>query len=174
MAGGGGGGGGGGSAPAAVSNIPRFAYVANQGSQTVSIYTVDAQTGQLRPNGYVTVGASPLSVTVDPSGRYAYVSNSNATVSQYTIGAAGALAPMTPATVPAGVAGTTSITVDPSGRYAYVANGGVGVYQYTIGATGALTPMTPATVAAGTNPVSVRSEERRVGKECRSRWSPYH
>src|SRR5260370_41060077 len=23
-------------------------------------------------------------------------------------------------------------------------------------------------------PVSVRSEERRVGKECRSRWSPYH
>ena len=23
-------------------------------------------------------------------------------------------------------------------------------------------------------PVEVRSEERRVGKECRSRWSPYH
>ena len=23
-------------------------------------------------------------------------------------------------------------------------------------------------------PVSLRSEERRVGKECRSRWSPYH
>ena len=22
--------------------------------------------------------------------------------------------------------------------------------------------------------VSLRSEERRVGKECRSRWSPYH
>ena len=22
--------------------------------------------------------------------------------------------------------------------------------------------------------VSARSEERRVGKECRSRWSPYH
>ena len=27
-----------------------------------------------------------------------------------------------------------------------------------------------ATVA----PTSARSEERRVGKECRSRWSPYH
>src|SRR5438034_10236313 len=24
------------------------------------------------------------------------------------------------------------------------------------------------------NPVFTRSEERRVGKECRSRWSPYH
>ena len=23
-------------------------------------------------------------------------------------------------------------------------------------------------------PVQPRSEERRVGKECRSRWSPYH
>ena len=24
------------------------------------------------------------------------------------------------------------------------------------------------------NPGAKRSEERRVGKECRSRWSPYH
>ena len=24
------------------------------------------------------------------------------------------------------------------------------------------------------NPINYRSEERRVGKECRSRWSPYH
>ena len=23
-------------------------------------------------------------------------------------------------------------------------------------------------------PLAARSEERRVGKECRSRWSPYH
>mgnify|MGYP006903150943 CR=1 FL=1 len=29
--------------------------------------------------------------------------------------------------------------------------------------------------AAGINGVGqLRSEERRVGKECRSRWSPYH
>ena len=25
-----------------------------------------------------------------------------------------------------------------------------------------------------TRPFHTRSEERRVGKECRSRWSPYH
>ena len=30
-----------------------------------------------------------------------------------------------------------------------------------------------ATVA-GTGAAGFRSEERRVGKECRSRWSPYH
>ena len=28
--------------------------------------------------------------------------------------------------------------------------------------------------ARGANLVITRSEERRVGKECRSRWSPYH
>ena len=27
---------------------------------------------------------------------------------------------------------------------------------------------------ASPQPSSTRSEERRVGKECRSRWSPYH
>ena len=26
----------------------------------------------------------------------------------------------------------------------------------------------------GSTDPSARSEERRVGKECRSRWSPYH
>ena len=27
---------------------------------------------------------------------------------------------------------------------------------------------------AGATKTGMRSEERRVGKECRSRWSPYH
>ena len=29
-------------------------------------------------------------------------------------------------------------------------------------------------VVFSAEPKTVRSEERRVGKECRSRWSPYH
>ena len=32
---------------------------------------------------------------------------------------------------------------------------------------------TPLSQADGA-PINARSEERRVGKECRSRWSPYH
>ena len=31
-----------------------------------------------------------------------------------------------------------------------------------------------AAPAAGAAAPAARSEERRVGKECRSRWSPYH
>src|SRR5215203_1719824 len=41
----------------------------------------------------------------------------------------------------------------------------------------ALARKVPAALAAGLQPilcVGERSEERRVGKECRSRWSPYH
>ena len=32
----------------------------------------------------------------------------------------------------------------------------------------------PLSMSLLTIPVAIRSEERRVGKECRSRWSPYH
>ena len=32
----------------------------------------------------------------------------------------------------------------------------------------------PPTVSGSLHVGHVRSEERRVGKECRSRWSPYH
>ena len=34
--------------------------------------------------------------------------------------------------------------------------------------------MAARTAAQRGHNVTVRSEERRVGKECRSRWSPYH
>ena len=36
------------------------------------------------------------------------------------------------------------------------------------------TPAMVKKIGKTTYKVHVRSEERRVGKECRSRWSPYH
>ena len=51
----------------------------------------------------VAAGPSPMAVTVDPSGRYAYVANGGGNnVSQYTIGADGSLTAMATATVAAG------------------------------------------------------------------------
>src|SRR5258707_5723302 len=35
-------------------------------------------------------------------------------------------------------------------------------------------PRTLQLALSGVRDLSIRSEERRVGKECRSRWSPYH
>ena len=157
--------GGSGTVTANVSNVavncvkhttPRFAYVANSNDNTVSIYTVNATTGQLRHNGYVVAGASPISVTVDPSGKFAYVANSNDnTVSIYTVNASTGALTSIGAAVAAGIS-PRSVTVDPSGKFAYVANiASNDISAYTINAgTGALTSI-GAAVAAGTSPISV-------------------
>jgi len=135
---------------------PRYAYVANAVSGSVSQYTIGANgaltpmTPASVPTG-TTATSSPWSVVVDPTGKYVYVSNSgDDNVSQYTIGAGGALVPMSPATVATGGDRPFVLTIDPAGLYAYVANfWDTTVSQYTIGADGALTPMTPATVTVG-------------------------
>jgi hypothetical protein len=105
--------------PVTTTIYPRFAYVANRLDNTISIYTVNASTGQLHHNGYVAAGTNPRSVTVDPSGRFAYAANEGSnTISVYSINqATGALTPGTPV-----AAGTwpNSVTVDPSGKFAYV------------------------------------------------------
>src|SRR5712692_5008509 len=80
---------------------PKFAYVANAGSNNVSAYTIDSTTGVLSPvpGSPFAAGSEPLSVAVDPSGKFAYVVNGNVipgSVSAYTIDSAtGALSPIT-------------------------------------------------------------------------------
>src|SRR3712207_9571675 len=53
--------------------------------------------------------------------------------------------------------GVLSGTPTAAGTYGFDVNGGNAQGQRTVRTT-----------------ITVRSEERRVGKECRSRWSPYH
>ena len=144
------------------TSVPEYAYVANYGDGTnpgtVSEYTIDATTGALTPitGSPVVTGVGPESVTVDPTGKYAYVADRSGGVSEYTIDATtGTLTPITGSPVAAGF-DPHSVIVDPTGKYAYVANHGGGVSEYAIdAATGALTPITGSPVAAGTNPSSV-------------------
>jgi len=133
---------------------PRFAYVATLDG--IAIYIVDVTTGQLRHNGYVATGGYP-SVTVDPSGRFAYSINGSNNISGYTIDASsGALTPL-PGSPFAAELGPFSVTVDPSGRFAYVANANSNnISGYTIDAsTGVLTPLPGSPFAAGSGPTSV-------------------
>ena len=104
--------------PLNLSSYPRFAYVANHTDDSVSIYTVNVATGQLRHSGYVATGTDPRSVTVDPWGKFAYVANQTSNnVSAYTLNATtGALTSVGPA-VAAGSA-PVSVTVDPAGKFA--------------------------------------------------------
>ena len=82
--------------------------------------------------------------------RNAYVTNFDDTVSQFDVGAGGALAAKSPATVPAGNA-PRGVAVSPDGKSAYVVNSIASgtVSQFDVGAGGALAAQSPATVAAG-------------------------
>jgi DNA-binding beta-propeller fold protein YncE len=65
--------------------------VTNKDENTISMYAVNAVSGQLRSLGYVLSGLYPFSITVDPSGQRAYVAN-RGVVSVFMIdGATGAL-----------------------------------------------------------------------------------
>jgi 6-phosphogluconolactonase (cycloisomerase 2 family) len=138
--------------------VSRFAYVPNAGDNTVSLYTVNGKTGQLRSNGYVLAGADPQQVTVDPSGRFAYVANEGSnSVSAYTINAStGALTPI-PGSPYTTEDSPVSVTVDPSGKFVYVANNESGnISAYTInGDNGALTPVPGSPFTSGEEPNSV-------------------
>ena len=67
----------------------KFAYVANSGSNDVSMYTINAATGVLSSIGAIAAGLSPSSIAIHPSGKFAYVTNSGSNnVSMYSIDAA--------------------------------------------------------------------------------------
>jgi 6-phosphogluconolactonase len=165
----------------AVDPAGKFAYVAGDGCDVedyVSVYTINPTTGALVSTG----PPVPLndeftdSVTVDPSGKFAYVASSGdvwdidfGSVLTYTINpTTGALTSTTGGINGTGINGTpeffNSVALHPSGKFAYAADGGAlppgsagglsSVSMYTINSTtGALTSM--GTIAAGTGPDSV-------------------
>ena len=63
-----------------------------------------------------------------------------------------------------GISGTTEIVHNPSYEMLFAEETKPGLEGYEVGQVSEL----------GAVNVMTRSEERRVGKECRSRWSPYH
>jgi 6-phosphogluconolactonase (cycloisomerase 2 family) len=125
----------------------KFAYVANDLSDNVSIYTIDATTGLLTFAGEIDAGLYPSSVAVDPFGKFVYVANYgdhlagiSGSVSTYAINPDGSLTRLGSIAEP-GV-GTTSLAVHPSGKFAYAALSRFdnAIWTYSIDAiSGALT-----------------------------------
>jgi YVTN family beta-propeller protein len=123
----------------------KFVYVANEGGFTptsVSIYAIDPTTGVLTLIGTVAVDGRAISVTVDPSGKFAYVAdggqNSDGSkgtnVSMYAIdGTTGVLTSI--GKIAAGLS-PSSIAIHPNGKFVYVGNSGSNDLSiYTIDAT---------------------------------------
>ena len=143
----------------AVDPTGKFVYVTTEATppgsgDSVSMFTINTTTGALTSIGTIAAGAGPVSMTVDPTGKFAYVTNSASNdVSMYAVnGTTGALASV--GTIASGT-DPVSIVVDPSGKFAYVTNfSSNDVSMYTIdGTTGALTPI--GTIAAGMSPTSI-------------------
>jgi YVTN family beta-propeller protein len=137
----------------------KFVYLATENAtsgsaDSLSLYAINATTGALTSVGTIAAGIDPVSVAVDPTGRFAYVANSGSDdVSMYTIDATtGVFASM--GTIAAGTA-PVSVVVDPAGKFAYAANSGSNdVSMYTINSTtGSLTLL--GVISAGLSPTSI-------------------
>jgi len=121
--------------------LPRFAYVANNLDDTVSMYTVDVTTGLLRSNGYLVLGGQSGGIAVHPSDKFAYISNRpGGAISEFKINAKNGMLSVTGAPVPTGAA-PGAVVADPTGKFAYcVSESGNSISAYSVNASsGALT-----------------------------------
>jgi 6-phosphogluconolactonase (cycloisomerase 2 family) len=148
-----------------VGSLGEFAYVANMGDGSIWTYSINLTTGTLQPLSTIIAGASPTSVTVDPSRQqFAYVTNEgDNTISAYTIDQTyGTLAASTiTPTVTAGTNPTSIVTVSVgSSVFAYATNtSGCTISAYSIGTDGSLNELTaigsPFSTGTGTYPTSI-------------------
>ncbi len=142
---------------AVAATLPRFAYVANSDDNTLSIYTVAGNSGQLRADGYALTGSNPSAVAVASTGKFVYVANQDSNnVSGYSINPGnGTLTVIGSATA----AGTRpqAIALDPAAQFAFVANQGSNdVSAYTVDPnSGTLTAAPGSPFPAGTAPAAV-------------------
>lgn len=140
--------------------VPVFAYSANNGDNTVSIYKVNETTGQLTGISYASVGSNPGSVAVasPPTGigTFLYVANNGSNdISEFRINTTdGTLAPVGSGSISSGIFPTV-ISVDPTNQYVYVTNAGdTTVSAFAIQNDGSLMAI-GSPVQAGQSPISM-------------------
>ncbi|MFL6579338.1 MAG: lactonase family protein [Burkholderiales bacterium] len=145
-------------APSAIETL-RLAHLADAESGSVASYTLDPRSGQLRRSGYATAGSLPRSITVAPSGKFAYAVNDLADeISVFAVDTeSGTLAKIGTALA----TGTTpkGVTIHPSGKFAYVANfGSNDISIYAIDQKTGTLALTGRAVVVGTSPLSLSVE----------------
>ncbi len=129
----------------AVNPAGTFAFVANFGGNTISVFAIDPTTGALSPVGTpVPTGVDPYgTIAINPEGTFLYVANYGSnSVSAYSISSKGTLAPIAGSPFTAGTK-PFSLAINPAGTFAYVVNAlDNTIWTYAINPTsGALTLM---------------------------------
>jgi 6-phosphogluconolactonase (cycloisomerase 2 family) len=107
----------------------RFGYASNNGGTNIDIFSYDANTGAVTPNGSATniSGVNSQSSLVEPGGRFYYTSNQgNNTISQFTVDQASGSLTSIGAAVGSGGTTAAGICTDPNGRWLYIQNVGTG------------------------------------------------
>jgi len=133
-----------------------YLYVANIGSNNISVFSIDSSSGALTqvPNSPFGVGLPPVNLKVTPSGDYLYVTASGGQVGDdgsivAFSASAGVLTNL--GTVSSAGLNPNGLAVEPSGSNVFVANTGSGTIAiFAIGATG--TP--PGSLSISGNPIA--------------------
>ena len=135
----------------AIDPSGQFAYLAFEGTGTTRGLTIDPVSGALDFNSLgVTVqeatGISPLSLAIDPLGKFMYFAEAGPdffnpivnNVSAFTIGPTGVLN-SAGQTLPTGGSGLNFVCVDPLGRFVYAANAdSTSITRFPVNADGSL------------------------------------
>ena len=138
--------------PAPTTYSPRFGFEVNRGDDTLSVYLINAATGQWLHHGYVLTGASPVAVAVSANEQFVYSANDSGTVSAYKLDVTTGRLTF----VETETAGTTpsALAVAPNNALLYVLNSGddqIAVFAIN-SSTGALSPATVPTYPVGDAP----------------------
>src|SRR5580704_1963828 len=147
----------------AQATVPRYVYtnnyVDNGNVGTVSVYSANPATGQLRSLGLLLQAGDSLGFALDPASQYLYVANTSSTsvpntLATYTIGANGSLTPLTSSPFATGNY-PNAVATDPFGRFVYVVNGNDDtVTGFAVGPTGGLTPISGSPFGVGRGPLA--------------------
>src|SRR3989475_8375608 len=129
-------------------------WVSNEVSNTISVIAPRTNT----VTATITVGKRPRGMALSPDGRTVYV----ALGQDDAVGVIDVAKATLTRTIPVG-RDPELVVVSPDGGTLFVSNEEIAHASGVDVRTGRIKFST-----------QVRSEERRVGKECRSRWSPYH
>jgi 6-phosphogluconolactonase len=135
----------------------KFVYVANQGENNISLFTIDNETAELHEvNPRTPTGFSPVALAMDSGGTLLFAANAiTDNVSAYSIKSSdGTLSQVAGSPFPTG-SRPVAMAIAPSGKFLYVASANLAAIFAYANASGALQIIAGSPFAVGSGPLSL-------------------